>query len=184
MRKIIGNDGREKIQLRIDLGVIQMEASGRPDGQRPNGCESLLTWHKEIAAEREQRGEKYDLTAEQCADMQHEGIQYYHRYVSLFQLGDYQGVIRDTQRNLDMINFMTEHAENDEAVGNMDQFKPYILMMNTRARASLELDHNDYEAALRQIEAPAAPKSSSFIPMRTASTRAPSSRFSMNGPRK
>jgi len=152
VRKIIGNDGQEKIQLRIDLGVIQMEATGRPDGKRPNGCESLLIWHKEQAAEVEQRGEKYTLTAEQCADVQHEGIQYYHRYVSLFQLGDYQGVIRDTLRNLEMINFLTEHAENEDAAGNLDQFKPYILMMNTRARASMDLERDDYEGALRQIE--------------------------------
>ena len=36
-RKIVGNDGREKLQLRIDLGVIQMEMQGRPDGERPFG---------------------------------------------------------------------------------------------------------------------------------------------------
>jgi hypothetical protein len=152
VRKIIGNDGREKIQLRIDLGVIQMESIGRPDGQRPHGFDSLLSWHRELASEREQKGEKYNLNAEQCADMQHEGIQYYHRYVSLFQLADYHGVIRDTQRNLEMITFLAEHAETDEAAGNMDQFKPYILMMNTRARASLELERDDFEAALRQID--------------------------------
>ena len=39
VRKIIGLDGREKLQLRIDLGVLQMEMTGRPDGARPQGCE-------------------------------------------------------------------------------------------------------------------------------------------------
>ena len=28
--------------MRIDLGLIQMELAGRPDGQRPDGFESLL----------------------------------------------------------------------------------------------------------------------------------------------
>src|SRR5438093_71165 len=34
VRKITGLDGREKLQLRVDLGVLQMEVTGRPDGQR------------------------------------------------------------------------------------------------------------------------------------------------------
>jgi len=37
VRKILGLDGREKLQLRIDLGVLQMELTGRPDGLRPHG---------------------------------------------------------------------------------------------------------------------------------------------------
>src|SRR6478752_911674 len=47
VRKIVGTDGREKLQLRIDLGLIQMETSGRPDGQRPHDCESLLEYHRQ-----------------------------------------------------------------------------------------------------------------------------------------
>src|SRR6266852_6158024 len=35
VRKILGLDGRQKLQLRIDLGVLQMELTGRPDGLRP-----------------------------------------------------------------------------------------------------------------------------------------------------
>src|SRR5437868_13333022 len=46
VRKILGLDGRQKLQLRIDLGVLQMELTGRPDGLRPHGCESLLTYHQ------------------------------------------------------------------------------------------------------------------------------------------
>src|SRR5436190_24365483 len=89
VRKIVGTDGKEKLQLRIDLGLIQMEATGRPDGQRPHGCESLLEWHKERAEDAESRGDKFTLGADDCGELQQEGIQYYHRYISLFQLGDY-----------------------------------------------------------------------------------------------
>src|SRR6266567_990805 len=35
VRKVAGLDGREKLQLRVDLGVLQMELTGRPDGRRP-----------------------------------------------------------------------------------------------------------------------------------------------------
>ncbi len=40
VRIITGDDGTEKIQMRIDLGLIQMEMDGRPDGQRPGGSSS------------------------------------------------------------------------------------------------------------------------------------------------
>ena len=36
-REVIGHDGRELIQLRIDMGVLQMETTGRPDGEEPGG---------------------------------------------------------------------------------------------------------------------------------------------------
>ena len=45
VRRILGEDGKEKIQLRLDLGVLQMEVDGRPDGKRPFGQESLLDYH-------------------------------------------------------------------------------------------------------------------------------------------
>src|ERR1700730_14750652 len=105
VRKVVGLDGREKLQLRIDLGVLQMEMIGRPDGQRPHGSESLLAYHQLRAAHAEGRGDHYDLSPEQCAELQQEGIQYYHRYLSLFQINDYAGVVRDTQRNLDLFDF-------------------------------------------------------------------------------
>ena len=41
VRKFVGKDGREKIQLRVDLGLLQMNATGRPDGKLPFGHESL-----------------------------------------------------------------------------------------------------------------------------------------------
>jgi hypothetical protein len=36
-RRVVGLDGTELIQLRVDLGVLQMDASGRPDGARVHG---------------------------------------------------------------------------------------------------------------------------------------------------
>jgi len=35
VRKFTGKDGVPKIQLRVDLGLLQMNAEGRPDGKRP-----------------------------------------------------------------------------------------------------------------------------------------------------
>ena len=39
-RRIKTRSGREVLQMRIDMGVVQMETDLRPDGQRPNGAET------------------------------------------------------------------------------------------------------------------------------------------------
>ncbi len=39
VRLISGDDGEPKVQMRLDLGLLQMEAFGRPDGERPQGYE-------------------------------------------------------------------------------------------------------------------------------------------------
>jgi hypothetical protein len=81
VRKITGTDGREKLQLRIDLGLIQMELAGRPDGQRPHDYESLLEYHRHRAQRAERKGETFTLGSDEITELQLEGIQYYHRYI-------------------------------------------------------------------------------------------------------
>ncbi len=153
VRIIRGTDGREKLQLRIDLGLIQMETSGRPDGLEPHRCESLLEYHRGRARRAEKKGGKYALSSDDVSELQQEGIQYYHRYISYFQLNEYVPVIRDTQRNLDMFDFVTKHAEREELAASVEQFTPYVLMMNTRAKASIELERENIPGAVARIEA-------------------------------
>ena len=45
VRKINGLDGRQKLQMRLDLGLLQMELTGRPDGAKPHGFDSLLEYY-------------------------------------------------------------------------------------------------------------------------------------------
>jgi UvrB/uvrC motif len=152
VRKIMGLDGREKLQLRVDLGVLQMEIIGRPDGRRPHNCESLLEYHQKRATRAKQKGEPYELTAEQCAELQQEGIQYYHRYLSLFQINDFEGVVRDTRRNLELFSFVTAHTDREDFSWGLQQFRPYVLMMNTRAKASIFLGQGKFPEAIAEIE--------------------------------
>ncbi len=152
VRKITGQDGREKLQLRIDLGVIQMEVAGRPDGQRPHDCDSLLEHYRQRARRAEKKGETYTLSPDDVSELQQEGIQYYHRYISFFQLSEFDAVVRDTQRNLEMFSFVEKYADSEDLSESVVQFTPYVLMMNTRASASIELARDDYPAAIREVE--------------------------------
>lgn len=152
VRRIDGSDGKPKIQLRLDLGVLQFELNGRPDGSEPYGMESLLEYHQQRAKEAEEAEEKFELSEDEVGELQSEGIQYYHRYVALFQLGDWHAVARDTRRNLDMFNFVEKYAVDEELAWSVQQFRPYVLMMSTRAKASLALEKDDAEAAIGLVE--------------------------------
>ena len=35
VREIVARDGRKVLQIRVELGVLQIEVEGRPDGVRP-----------------------------------------------------------------------------------------------------------------------------------------------------
>ncbi len=152
VRRIEGTDGKPKIQLRLDLGILQFELLGRPDGAEPFGLESLFEFHQQRAKEAEAAGQEFELSAEEVGDLQSEGIQYYHRYVALFQLEDWHAVARDTRRNLDMFTFVEIYSPEKELAWGVQQFRPYVLMMNTRAKASLALEKDDADAAIGLVE--------------------------------
>ena len=155
VRIIQGADGKEKIQLRFDLGLLQMEIDGRPDGKRPFDKESYLEYYEDLA---KRHFQKYGLDAPFCLDsrdcqrLQQEAIQYYHRYLSLMKLGDYQRVVRDTRRNLRVFDLVSKYTVNDEVKWGFEQYRPYVIMMLTRALGSISLEKKDYDEALRQVE--------------------------------
>jgi hypothetical protein len=152
VRVITGDDGTEKIQMRIDLGLIQMEVGGRPDGERPQGYESLLEHYEAQAQEAAADGESFSLRPEDCALLMREGMQYYHRYVSAFQLERYDLVERDTARNLRLFSFVAGHASRQRDKMEFEQYRPYVVMMHTRARAMQALALDDYRGALGVID--------------------------------
>ncbi|MFO0910555.1 MAG: UvrB/UvrC motif-containing protein [Isosphaeraceae bacterium] len=152
VRIVTGDDGRDKLQTRLDLGVLQMELVGRPDGTRPNGHESLLDAHEDRARAAQERGEPYVLDSRACAALMREGYQYYQRYLAAFHIQRYDLVMRDTARNLRLFEFVVRHAGRQRDKLKFDQYRPYVLMMNSRARASMALATNDYAAALALID--------------------------------
>src|SRR6478672_1199962 len=117
VRKIYGLDGEPKLQMRLELGLLQMEMTGRPDGTRPHGCESLLEYFQTQLEEHTKRNGTelgFHLTAEQCQSLREEAEMYYRRYLSLFVLEDFPGVVRDTDRNLRLIDFCGKFAVEEQ----------------------------------------------------------------------
>ncbi len=154
-RKIRGRNGKDKIQMRIELGLLQMEAEGRPDGKRPYGKESLLDYHlSRLEQYKANHGTTrgFELSKGDCENLHEEAVQYYHRYLSLFSLKDYRGVVRDTERNLKAHNLVLRYAADERHKTAFARYIPYIIMMNTKAKALVSLEKKDYQKALKQTK--------------------------------
>jgi len=177
VRVVDGDDGTPKIQVRLDLGVLQMNFDGRPDGVRPHGFTSFLEYYEHrldgddldldpnldpeddltgsSAPPEDMERDEYTLTAlspEDCRLLRDEAAQFYHRYVALLVLEDYEGVVRDTTRNLRVLDLCADHAETPEDRETLEQVRPYITMMRARALASHALEEREPKAALLAID--------------------------------
>jgi len=156
VRKIRGADHRIKIQMRIDLGVLQMEVNGRPDGCRPFGFESLYDYHMDrLETYRRQNGVDlgFTLDEDECRELREESIQYYQRYLANFVLEDYEAVVRDTKRNLDVLDLCVIYAAEDDDRYALETYRPYILMMYRQSKALSLMREGAYNSALAQVEA-------------------------------
>lgn len=155
VRKIRGVDGVARLQMRLDLGLLQMELSGRPDGQQPHGYESLLEYYEAKLKEHEVRNGTelgFHLTDDQCQQLREEAQMYYYRYLGLYVLEDFDGVVRDTSRNLKVLDLCGKFAVDDQDRLALEQYRPYIVMMNSRAAASLQLKAGQTNDALQTVE--------------------------------
>jgi tetratricopeptide (TPR) repeat protein len=154
VRKIVGHDGREKIQLRIEMGILQMEMSGRPDGQRPFEQESLFHYYQAQAKETEieTNDETFQLDSEACMSLQIEALQYYHRSISFLEIGEYDKARQDAERNLDLFDFVKTYAEDEEDRLAFENYRPFVISHRVRAEVLLYLETDAYDRALEKID--------------------------------
>jgi hypothetical protein len=141
--------------MRLDLGLLQMEITGRPDGNKPHGHDSLLEYYEEMLQEHKKTNGSelgFHLTSSECQSLREEAVMYYHRYLSLFVLEEFPGVVRDTARNLRVLDLCGKYALNQEDRLVLEQYRPYIVMMNVRAKASILFNQKKYTEALEIVQ--------------------------------
>ena len=146
-------DGVRRIQVRIELGVLQMEIEGRPDGRRPDGFESVLhRVHADMDRYENLNGTRggFLLGEPACAALREEAVQYYHRYVALFALEEFEGVVRDTSRNLAVFDLCRDFAATAHDREILEQFRPHVILMRVRALAALALPRSSRWGAPRR----------------------------------
>jgi tetratricopeptide (TPR) repeat protein len=174
VRLVRGDDGRQVIQMRVDLGLLQLETTGRPDGQSFEGKRSFLEFlrHKygELPPdlEAESRIDEFDaspvlsddeaadveaMDEDECAETDREFMQFYHRRICWLQLRQYDKAVRDADHTLELMDFCREHSPDEQWTLSHEQYRPFVLYQRTQAAAMAHLEQGEQgaEAAIMRI---------------------------------
>jgi len=154
-REVRARDGRTVLQIRIELGVLQLEVEGRPDGVRPHGFATYLDYLRHRAAGRGQapggKAPPWSMTAEHCAEADREFVQYYHRRVAWLALQHYDRALRDAEHTLTLMDFVCRHGMSAEYIASHERFRGLVLFHRTQAAACLALERHRPEEAIDAV---------------------------------
>jgi len=156
IRKVVGIDGRLKVQVRLRHGVIQWEAEGRPDGVRPYGfettvdyCENLLTKHVSIPRRRGKSGFRLDYGL--MHDLRDEICQYRRRRAAFMKIGDFSRALKDAEQHLRALALIRNYCRDGRLVFELDRRRPRILLDRARSEAFLHLQQDQAEQAVQAL---------------------------------
>src|SRR5438874_2059892 len=140
--------GREVIQIRVDLGILQLETAGRPDGTRPSGYPTYFDYLRHKAGRRES---EFVLNEEQCAEADREFVQFYHRRVSWLFLRRFDRAVADADHTLAFMDFVRDHSPSDEYTQAHEQYRGFVVFHRTQAAAAAAVERGRAEDAVDAI---------------------------------
>jgi len=157
-RLVSGEDGGELVQLRIDLGLLQMFPDGRPDGKRYRGLPSV----REYVRHELHLG--HTPTEQDWAELQRELVQLNYRRIALANLVDAEAqrddceaerwhvfrAARDTDECLSVLRMIADHAG---GTGANTALLPTLLFNRARFRSRLAALEGRVEEAVEEAEA-------------------------------
>jgi hypothetical protein len=142
-----GQDGRELIQMRIEMGLLQLEVQGRPDGDRPGGCATYYDYLQHEATDRNE----LTMTEEQCAEADREFVQFYHRRICWLALREFEKAVTDADHTLALMDFCRDHSPDEAWTMTHEQYRPFVLFHRTQAATLQALEDDDAEAAIEAV---------------------------------
>jgi tetratricopeptide (TPR) repeat protein len=155
IRIVKKSEGKEVLQVRKPMGIEQYELEGRPDGKRPFGKDAVLSEYQERLSEhrRIQGSDKnFVLHHEDFLLLQEEALFFYYRYLILFQMGDMERTVRDTDHNLKISALLENYCPNEDDRIQLLQYKPYILRINAVARSMVAMKQQLNTVAVEIVE--------------------------------
>ena len=161
-RVVVGRDGDEMVQIRLDLGVMQMFPNGRPDGVRYHGLPSAREY---IEHELRVGGERLDRADWQ--ELQRELHQTNYRRLAYSMLAEdalqendtantrrhIQSALADIDACLAQLRLLAEHGLGEAGVESLG---PTLHFDRARMRSQLHVVEGRFEEAIEQAEAGAA----------------------------
>ncbi len=148
VRRVRAAGGRNVLQMRIELGLLQLEIAGRPDGTRPEGAETYFDY---LLARSIHQGDDFRLSEDECCEADREFTQFYQRRMCWLALREFELAMRDADHNLAFMDFCKLHAPSREWVLSHEQFRPFVLFHRTQAHALAELSESGPEAAIEAV---------------------------------
>ena len=144
-----GDDGREVLQMRIDMGLLQLETSGRPDGTLPEGSE---TYYDHLVGLTFDAGDEFTLDEDQCREIDREFVQFYHRRICWLTLHKYDRAVHDADHTLGLMDFCREHSPDEQWTLSHEQYRPFVLFHRIQASALAMLEGDGgAESAIEEI---------------------------------
>jgi hypothetical protein len=150
-RLVQAKNGRQVIQMRLDLGILQIETTERPDGTRPHGYATYFDYLRQQARVADRGGQAFVLSEEQCEEADREFIQYYHRRICWLALRNYGRSIADADHTLAFMDFVRDHSPSEEYTQAHEQYRGFVLFHRTQAAAALAVENDDPEGAIDAI---------------------------------
>jgi len=156
VRKIVGADGRRKLQLRLRNGLIQWEVEGRPDGIRPHGfpsvldyCRALIKGQDPLAATA--GGGTVVISSSLLHDLRDEMHCFLKRGRALLRAGDYAGAAGDAQHGLEILAFLQRFGGGTIRARVCERFRPRLVLERARAEALLQLQQLQPQQAIQTL---------------------------------
>jgi hypothetical protein len=154
-REVRARDGRMVLQIRIELGIMQLEIEGRPDGVRPHNFASYLDFLRHRAAARGLspggKAPSWKMEEIHCAEADREFVQFYHRRVAWLSLQRYDRALKDAEHTLGLMDFVARHAPTPEYITTHERFRGLVLFHRTQAMAALALERRKPEEAIESV---------------------------------
>ena len=153
-REVRARDGRTVLQIRVELGVLQLEVGGRPDGTRPHGIRrptwttsatappaaawppagkapTLGRWHRSIAPRPTASSSSSIIAGSPGSPCTR-----------------YDLALRDADHTLALMDFVVRHGDRRGYIASHERFRGLVLFHRTQAAAALALDRRRPEEAI------------------------------------
>ena len=149
VRRAQGSDGRDVLHMRVDMGVLQLETAGRPDGERPHG---FATYYDYLVSAAFQEGTDFALNDERRAEVDREFFQFYHRRICWLTLNEYALAASDAEHSLRLMDFSSANSTDREWAVMHEQYRPFVMFHQVQATALVKLQVDDPAAAVQAID--------------------------------
>lgn len=157
-RTVTGRDGQELLQLRVDLGVMQMFPDGRPDGERYRGLPTARDY-----IEHEMRVGGEDISPDDWEELERELVQLNYRRMAYSAVSEdalranedgdarrfIMSALRDIERCLGVVRLLANHAPLKHEHASI---RPTLVFDQARLSAQLKIIEGYYEDAVEQAD--------------------------------